>query len=68
MNSDCGMFGDVILIFHNTEILIFFKKKRKKVLEETDSCVTVNIGPLLLFTIVSWFYVKPCSLTAVISN
>lgn len=65
MNSDCGMFGDVILIFHNTEILIFLKKK---VLEETDSCVMVNIGPLLLFTIASWFYVKPCSLTAVISN
>lgn len=66
MNSDCGMFGDVVLIFHNTEILIFFKKK--KVLEETDSCVMVNSGPLLLFTIVGWFYVKPCSLTAVISN
>lgn len=28
----------------------------------------VNIGPLLLFTFVSWFNVKPCSLTAVISN
>lgn len=64
MNSDCGMFGDVILIFHDTEILIFLKK----VLEETDSCVMVNIGPLLLFTFVNWFYVKPCSLTAVISN
>lgn len=65
MNSDCGMFGDVILIFHDTEILIFFLKK---VLEETDSCIMVNIGPLLLFTPVNWFSVKPCSLTAVTSN
>lgn len=57
MNSDCGMFGDVILIFHNTEILIFFKKK--KVLEETDSYVMVNIGPLLLSQLSAGFMLSP---------
>lgn len=54
------MFGDVILIFHDTEILIFFLKK-KNVLEETDSCIMVTVGPLLLptFVLVCWFCVQP---------
>lgn len=65
MNSDCGMFGDVILIFHDTEILIFVKKEssgRNRFICNGEYWTTAA------FTVVSWFYVKPCSLTAVISN
>lgn len=52
VNSDCGMFGDVLLIFHDTSKLNLgtFPPPLNFLKKMANLCVTVT-GPLLLFSI-----------------